>query len=164
MRKGLEIVGQARNDIANKQRIVSISLFKKLLHLYLFCDKMSNIALLCLYGGVYPCSRVREPYVHKEVSKMNKYEMTVIVRSDLEEELFKAEMEKIQSLITRFGGTIEKIDEWGKRKLAYEINKMSEGVYTFIHFVSDSSAPAEIEKRVRIMENVIRYLIIRKED
>jgi len=64
-------------------------------------------------------------------------------------------------LITRFGGTIEKIDNWGRRKLAYPIQKQTDGVYSFITFESDSGVPAEIESRLRILENVLRFLIIR---
>lgn len=94
---------------------------------------------------------------------MNKYELGVVVKPGMEEEAFRAEMERVQSLVTRFGGTIEKVDEWGKRRLAYPIEKITEGVYTFITFASESDAPAEIENRLRIMENVIRFMLIRLE-
>ena len=94
---------------------------------------------------------------------MNKYELGVIVKPGMEDETFKAEMERIQALVTRFGGEIEKVDEWGKRKLAYPIDKIAEGVYTFITFAAEPSAPAEIESRLRIMENVMRFLLIRKD-
>ncbi|MDF2944738.1 MAG: hypothetical protein K0S01_3596, partial [Herbinix sp.] len=62
-----------------------------------------------------------------------------------------------------FGGTITTVDDWGKKRLAYEIQKMKEGYYYFIQFESDSTVPNEIEQRIRIMENVIRYLCIRKD-
>ncbi len=94
---------------------------------------------------------------------MNKYELAVILKPDLDEEAQKAEFGKIHELITRFGGTIEKADEWGKRRLAYEIKKYTEGFYSFIYFTSESNAPAEVESRIRIMENVLRYLIINQE-
>lgn len=94
---------------------------------------------------------------------MNKYELALVIRPDLEEEARIAESQKVQDLITRFGGTIEKIDDWGKRRLAYEIKKVNEGFYSFISFDAEASAPAEIESRLRIMENVLRYLIVRKE-
>jgi small subunit ribosomal protein S6 len=92
---------------------------------------------------------------------MNKYELGVIFRPTLEDEAQKAELEKVQDLVTRFGGIIEKVDTWGKRRLAYEIEKLTEGVYVFITFSSESKVPKEIETRIRIFENVIRYLIIR---
>lgn len=94
---------------------------------------------------------------------MHKYEFTLVFKPNLEEEALKAEFLHIQELIARFGGTIEKIDEWGKRRLAYEIEKLNEGIYYFVTFSSGPSAPAEIESRTRIRENILRYLIIRKE-
>ncbi len=94
---------------------------------------------------------------------MNKYELAVVLRADLEEDSMKAEFEKIHKLIARFEGTIEKIDDWGRRRLAYEIEKQTEGFYSFITFTSNAAAPAEIEKRIRIMENVLRFLIVRLE-
>ena len=87
---------------------------------------------------------------------MNKYELAVIVKPTLDEDALKAEFESVQELITKFGGTIEKVDEWGKRRLAYEIKKFNEGFYNFITFSSDSETPNEIERRMRIKENVLR--------
>jgi len=94
---------------------------------------------------------------------LNKYEIGVIFKASLEEEALKAELDRVQDLITRFGGAIEKVDEWGRRRLAYEIDKQTEGVYYFITFSAESPVPAEIESRVRIFETVIRYLIVRLE-
>ncbi|HIW48905.1 MAG TPA: 30S ribosomal protein S6 [Firmicutes bacterium] len=94
---------------------------------------------------------------------MHKYEMAVVLRPDLDEETKAAESQKVMDLITRFGGTIEKVDDWGKRRLAYEIQKVNEGFFSFISFDADSTAPAELESRMRIMENVLRYLIVRKD-
>ena len=65
--------------------------------------------------------------------------------------------------IARCGGVVTNVDEWGKRKLAYEIQKMKEGFYYFIQFEADAACPAELEKRVRIMDNVLRYLVVRKD-
>ena len=53
------------------------------------------------------------------------------------------------------------VDDWGKRKLAYEIQKMREAYYYFVHFEADATCPAEVENRIRIMEDVIRYLCVR---
>jgi len=94
----------------------------------------------------------------------NKYEMGVIVRADLEEEAFRAEMERVKGLIERFGGKIEKMDEWGRRKLAYPIQKLSEGMYTFITYTSEGETPKEVESRLRLMESVLRFLTIRLGD
>jgi len=94
---------------------------------------------------------------------LNKYEIGVIFKPTLEEEPLRAELDRVQELITRFGGTVEKVDEWGRRRLAYEIDKQAEGFYYFITFSAENSVPAEIESRIRIFENVIRYLIVRLE-
>ena len=95
---------------------------------------------------------------------MNKYELVVVVSAKLEEEERAAEIEKVSNLVTRFGGTITYVEEWGKKKLAYEIQKMSEAYYYFIHFDTDNTdCPNEIEDQIRIMENVIRYLCVKVE-
>ena len=94
---------------------------------------------------------------------MNKYELAVVVNAKIEDDARTDTNEKVKEYITRFGGTITNVDEWGKKRLAYEIQKMREGYYYFIQFESDSSCPAEVEKSVRIMENVIRFLCVRPE-
>ena len=94
----------------------------------------------------YPCSRlVREP------------------ETKLEDEARAEVIEKVKALIVRFGGNVTDVDEWGKRRLAYEIQKMKEGYYYFIHFESDTTVPGEVEQRIRIMDNVIRYLCVKQE-
>lgn len=92
---------------------------------------------------------------------MNKYELCVVLSANLEDDERSAVLEKVQNLITRFGGTITNIDEWGKKKLAYEIQKMKEAYYYFVQFDAEATAPIEIENRIRIMDNVIRYLCVR---
>ena len=94
---------------------------------------------------------------------MNKYELAVVVNAKIEDDARAAVIEKVQGYITRFGGQVSDVDEWGKRKLAYEIQKMREGYYYFIHFEAPATAPAEIESRLRIMDNVIRFLCVREE-
>ena len=94
---------------------------------------------------------------------MNKYELAVVVSAKLEDEERAATIEKVKEYISRFGGTVTNVDEWGKKRLAYEIQKMKEAFYYFIQFEADSTAPAEIESRMRIMDNVIRYLIVKNE-
>ena len=94
---------------------------------------------------------------------MSKYELAVVVSAKLEDDARAQVIEKAQALVTRFGGNVTEVEEWGKKKLAYEIQKMKEGFYYFIQFEADATAPAEIERHVRIMENVIRYLCVRQE-
>ena len=93
---------------------------------------------------------------------MNKYELAVVVSAKIEDEARAAVVDKCKALIERFGGTITNVDDWGKKRLAYEIQKMKEGFYYFIQFEAESSAPAEIESRIRIMDNVLRYLVVKR--
>ncbi len=94
---------------------------------------------------------------------MNKYELAVVVSAKIEDEERAAVVDKCKALIERFGGTNTNVDDWGKKRLAYEIQKMKEGFYYFIQFEAESSAPAEIESRIRIMDNVLRYLVVKNE-
>lgn len=95
---------------------------------------------------------------------MNKYELAVVVSANVEDEARAQVVDKCKALIERFGGVIAEVDDWGKKRLAYEVQKMKEGFYYFIKFDAESTAPAEIESRVRIMDNVIRYLIVRQDE
>ncbi len=95
---------------------------------------------------------------------MNKYELAVVVSAKIEDDERAAVIEKCKKYIVRFGGTITEVDEWGKKRLAYEIQKMKEGFYYFIRFEAPATAPAELESRVRIMDNVIRYLCVRQDE
>ncbi len=94
---------------------------------------------------------------------MNKYELAVVVSAKLEDEERAATIEKVKEYIARFGGTVTNVDEWGKKRLAYEIQKMKEGFYYFIQFESDTNCPGEVEDNIRIMENVVRYLCTKVE-
>lgn len=94
---------------------------------------------------------------------MNKYELVVIFKPSLTDETFPIEFEKVKDLITKYGGTIEKIDNWGRRRLAYEIDKINEGIYEIVVFSAEPSVPAEIERSMRINESVLRYLITNQE-
>lgn len=94
---------------------------------------------------------------------MNKYELTVVVNAKIEDDERAQVIEKVKDLVTRFGGNVTDVDEWGKRRLAYEIQKMKEAYYYFIHFESDATTPGEIEQRIRIMDNVLRYLCVKQE-
>ena len=94
---------------------------------------------------------------------MNKYELVLVVNAKIEDDARVATLEKAKAYIERFGGTITNVDDWGKKRLAYEIEKMKEGYYYFIHFESESTTPGELEQRVRIMDNVLRYLCIRED-
>ena len=94
---------------------------------------------------------------------MNKYELAVVISAKLEDDARADAVEKVKELITRCGGEITNVDEWGKKRLAYEIQKMREGYYYFIQFDGEPTSPAEIEARMRIMDGVIRYLCVRQD-
>ena len=95
---------------------------------------------------------------------MNKYELAVAVSAKIEDDERAATIDKVKAYVERFGGQITNIDEWGKRRLAYEVQHMKEAFYYFIRFEAESTVPAEIESRVRIMDNVIRYLCVRQDE
>ena len=90
---------------------------------------------------------------------MRKYELALVVNAKLEDEARDAVVEKAKGYIARYSGTVTEVEEWGKKRLAYEIQKMHEGFYYFIQFEADETCPAELERHVRIMDNVLRYLI-----
>ena len=95
---------------------------------------------------------------------MNKYELALVVSAKVEDEVRDAVVEKAKEYITRFGGTVTEVEDWGKKKLAYDIQKMSEGFYYFIQFDAAAEVPAELEQSVRIMDNVLRFLCVRKDE
>ena len=95
---------------------------------------------------------------------MNKYELALVVNAKIEDDARAAVVEKAQGYITRFGGVVSEVEDWGKKKLAYDIQKMDEGFYYFIQFEANADAPAQIEENVRIMENVLRFLCVRKDE
>lgn len=94
---------------------------------------------------------------------MRKYETIFILHPSLDEEAVKANIEKFKTVIENAGGAIENVDFWGKRKLAYEIEKISEGYYTLINFNSQPQLPEELDRLFRINDSVIRHIIIKEE-
>lgn len=121
----------------------------------LFINKQSNILAPAVKGGARD---------QKEVTSMNKYELAVVVSAKIEDDERAAALEKCKALIERFGGQVTNVDDWGKRRLAYEVQKMKDAFYYFIQFDAESTVPAEIESRIRIMDNVIRYLCVRQDE
>ena len=95
---------------------------------------------------------------------MNKYELAVVVSAKIEDDERAAVVDKCKALVERFGGTVTEVEDWGKKKLAYEVQKMSEAYYYFIQFDAEPTVPAEVEQDVRIMDNVIRYLCVRQDE
>lgn len=101
----------------------------------------------------------------KEVhATMNQYELALVVNAKVEDDVKNAVVEAAKELITKFGGNITNVDDNGKKRLAYEIQKMKEGYYYFIQFDAEATVPAELESRLRIMDNVLRFLCIRRDE
>lgn len=93
---------------------------------------------------------------------MNRYELTYIIDTAVEETARKELIEKFSGLIKLNGGEVEKVDEtWGKRRLAYPINDKPEGYYVMVTMQAPSELPKEIERNLEINENILRYLIIK---
>lgn len=91
---------------------------------------------------------------------MRNYEAMYIINASLEEDALKTKVEKFSNLVTSNGGVIAKVDEMGKRKLAYEIDKKNDGFYVLMKFSSEPTFIAELERIYRIDENIIKYLVI----
>ncbi len=94
---------------------------------------------------------------------LNSYETIFIIDATLDEETVASVKEKFTSLIEK-NGTLENVDEWGKRRLAYEINDRTEGYYYLVDFKADSEFPKERDRQFRINENILRTIIIRKDE
>lgn len=95
---------------------------------------------------------------------MKAYELLFFVSPSLDEEVRLGVMKRIDATITGQGGIIDNVDEWGKRKLAYEIEKLTEGDYTLIDFHIEPNAIAELDRVLRITDDVIRHVIVRRDD
>lgn len=92
---------------------------------------------------------------------MNKYESLYLLKPDIDEEARKALIEKFSAVVTDNGGKIESVDEWGIKKLAYEINYIKEGYYVLMTFEASPQLPLELERNYNINDNVLRYNVIR---
>ncbi len=91
---------------------------------------------------------------------MNKYEVVYIIDPAVDDEGRKALVERFSALVANLGGTVDKVEEWGKRRLAYAINYKTEGYYVLMQFSAESSLPLELERNMKINDQVIRYQVI----
>ena len=94
---------------------------------------------------------------------MNKYEAMYVITPELEDEAVKGIIEKYTGIITANGGEIEKVDEWGRRRLAYPINYKTEGWYVLVTFKAPAALPRELERNLEIYDDVLRYLVVKLE-
>ena len=93
---------------------------------------------------------------------MNRYELTYIIDTALEETARKELIEKVSNLIAANGGEVEKVDEtWGKRRLAYAIDYKTEGWFVLVTFKAPAELPRELERNLEIYDSVIRYLVVK---
>ncbi|QHS23819.1 30S ribosomal protein S6 [Virgibacillus sp. MSP4-1] len=95
---------------------------------------------------------------------MTKYEIMYIIRPDVDEETQKSIVERFNSVLTNNGAEIEKVDEMGKRRLAYEINDYREGYYVVVNFASEAVAVEEFDRQAKFTDDIIRHMAIREED
>ncbi len=94
---------------------------------------------------------------------MNKYELAVILGANLEEDERNAVLEQVKGFITRFGGQVGEVEDGSKKKLAYEIKGQTEAFYYFVQFEAENSVPGQVEAELRLLENVLRFLVVKKE-
>ena len=90
---------------------------------------------------------------------MRKYELVCIIQPDLDETAFKEAVAKVEGWITEADGTVDKTDVWGKRKLAYLINKQREGQYVLFYVTMPAAATKELERKIRFLEPVMRHML-----
>ena len=93
---------------------------------------------------------------------MNSYELLYILNNELSDEAKGAVVEKLNAVVTDNGGTIDGIDKWGTRKLAYPIDYKTEGYYVLVNFTAPATLPDELERVMRITDAVIRFMIVKK--
>lgn len=93
---------------------------------------------------------------------MNKYETVYIVSPTADEEHVKGLVEKFNNLVSA-NGELEKVEEWGRKKLAYEVQDQKEGYYVLMNFSANSDFPAELERNFKITEGILKYMVIRKD-
>ena len=94
---------------------------------------------------------------------MNSYEALYIVKPDMEDEARTALISRFAEIIATNGGEIENTDEWGKKRLAYPINYINEGYYVLVNFKAPATLPLELERNFKINENIMRFMVIRKD-
>ena len=93
---------------------------------------------------------------------MNKYEVVYIIDPAVEDEARKALINRFNDLIAENGGTVDKVEEWGKKRLAYAIDYKTEGYYVLVNFQAEAELPKELERNLQISDSVIRYQVIKQ--
>lgn len=94
---------------------------------------------------------------------MNKYEVLYILNSEADDATIDTQIEKFNEIVTTNGGTVEKVDKWGRRRLAYPIDFKTEGYYVLLNILTNPELPAELERNFRIADEVMRYMVVKLE-
>ena len=92
---------------------------------------------------------------------MRQYELMIILDPDLEERTISPSLDKFLSVITKDGGTVDNVDLWGKRRLAYDINKKPEGIYAVVNFTAESATAKELDRQLGLNESILRTKLLR---
>ena len=95
---------------------------------------------------------------------MNKYELIYVIDTAMEESARNELIARFNGMIEEDGGKVEKVEEWGKRRLAYTINYKTEGYYVLVNFTANAELPREIERVMQINESILRYLTVKVEE
>ena len=93
---------------------------------------------------------------------MNSYELLYILNNDLSDEAKTAVIDKLSAVVTGNGGTVDNVDKWGTRRLAYPINYKNEGYYVLVNFTAPATLPDELERVMRITDSVVRFMIVKR--
>ena len=128
---------------------------------YIITRLAVNVSNPCPHGVCVGQKSIRR--CRKWLKKLNSYETIFIIDATLDEETVTALKDKFTTLIEQ-NGELESVDEWGKRRLAYEINDRTEGFYYLVNFKADSEFPKELERQYKITEGILRTIVIRKDE
>jgi len=90
---------------------------------------------------------------------MRKYELVCIVQPDLDETAFRGAIERVQGWITESGGSVDKVDVWGRRRLAYPIRKQRDGQYVLLNVTLDPKSTSDLERNIRFLETILRHML-----
>ena len=93
---------------------------------------------------------------------MNSYELLYILNNELADEAKEAVIEKLNAVVTGNGGTVDNVDKWGTKRLAYPINYKNEGYYVLVNFTAPATLPDELERVMRITDAVVRFMIVKR--
>ena len=90
---------------------------------------------------------------------MRKYELVCIVQPDLDETAFKGAVDRVQGWVTESGGSVDKVDVWGRRRLAFPIHKQRDGQYVLLNISLDPKSASDLERNIRYLETVLRHML-----